>query len=235
MRSFPLVWPGGRTRVFAWALGFVCLTGLGGCPAKSSRRSEGSGVDIECGTACAALTGSGCEREGAGPKDQAACVDACRSRTRELRAWGCGKDRTAYLACVAGSRLECSAKCAAATCLERREGIAGCAAEHALLEQCAAPCRNTGSVTLVDRDAGGANVLAELVRAGCTRCPPSDQRAPPGSDCQAASVCSQTCCTCADGRGRYLARVCRAGACAASDLACASAQSSGLAPCSAGR
>lgn len=227
MARFDSLWPSGRT-------GLACgLAALVGAPSCRSGTDAGPAADSarSCALACGALVRSGCDRDGSRPGDEGACVAHCLTASREAEQTGCGRERAAYLACAAGRRLDCDAPCSAPLCLERGEGLGGCGAELAALERCRAPCAHRGVVTLVDRDAGAARLLGELTRAGCGACPSLDTRAPAGAPCQAASVCSQICCACPDGRARYLARVCLDGSCADAERACAAARSSGAEPC----
>lgn len=222
--------PRGRPRRIALGCGLWAIVVATSCRGGGERRAADE-LARSCAAACAALTGSGCDREGSRPSDQARCVEHCAKRGAEAEQAGCSRERAAYLGCAAGRRLDCSAACSAPLCLERGEGIAGCGAEHAALARCLAPCEGAGVVTLVDRDAGGPHVQAELIRAGCVACPRLDSRAPTGAPCQAASVCSQVCCSCPAGRARYLARVCEDGTCADAERACAAVRAAGAAPC----
>lgn len=208
--------PSPRGRVAAVAL--AALAGASSCRAGGEPDTRALGV--ACRPACAALVASGCDRDGSRPGDGAACIEHCRVRAPEAAQAGCSRERLRYLECAARQALDCSAACSAPLCLERAEGLPACSVEHATLARCLAPCLHAGVTSLVDRELGGARLLAEVVRAGCGSPPAPDRRAPEGSDCQAASVCSQVSCPCPTSRGQRLARVCVAGRCAGGDAAC---------------
>ena len=218
------LWPRGRLADMALACALAAATAASSCRRREPGRDEPA---PRCREACAALTAAGCDRDGSRPGDQGSCEAHCRSR----RTPGCEPEHDAYLLCVARQRLDCRAGCSAPLCLERGEGLPACAAEHAALARCAAPCAHAGVVTAIDRDAGGSLLRAEAVRAGCAACPTAERRAPPEAPCSAASVCSQVCCDCPGGRARYLARVCLDDRCVGAERACAALRASGTAPC----
>lgn len=231
MPSPPPPCPSRRARRIGLAWAVLAAVVAPGCRSNPAARQDPAGSTERCGEACAVLTGSGCDRDGSRPRDLSACVEHCVVESRSATRAGCERERRAYLGCVAGQRLDCSAACSAPLCLERGEGLAKCSAEHAALERCRAPCRHAGVVSLVDRDAGGVALLAEVVRAGCDPCPSVAPRAPVGAACTAASVCSQSCCVCPDGRARYLVRACVDGACVEAPRACAIVGASGADAC----
>jgi len=176
---------------------------------------------VACGSACAALVTAGCGVAGLEPSDQPRCVERCVELGVEADGARCGEVWRGYLACVARARVDCSVRCSAAVCLEHRQAIEGCADEHAALQRCSLPCAHAGVRSLIDREGDGAPGLkAEIVLAGCAACPQTSRAAPTDSVCEAASVCSQACCACPDGRARYLARACVDGRCASDTRSC---------------
>jgi hypothetical protein len=171
-----------------------------------------------CRNACAAYTEAKCDAAG----DHAACVRSCSERARRAEVAGCGALRDAYFECVARSTIACpTVGSSSGAALELGEGAPACAVQLAALDRCDAPCRNEGSTHLGEAAVSGKQVKAELTRSGCNDCT-KDVRggAPPGSPCTAASVCPEYCCSCPASPGRYRARACVQGACAATVEAC---------------
>ncbi len=207
-------WPWGRSGV---VFGLAALLA-----APVACRSERRDLDPAraCARACDALLASGCERPGSRPADAVACQAHCVDATASAERAGCASERSAYLACVSGSKLDCSRECGAPICLERGEGLGGCSAEHDKLATCLSPCARHGTVSTFERGSGAELLRAEVIHAGCGRSPQADRRAPVGSECSAASVCSQSICKCADARAEFLARVCRGGTCREGEEAC---------------
>jgi hypothetical protein len=203
-----------------------CSDGLGDEPAD----------ERACASACATLVGAGCEPAGLTPADAPRCVAACLARGEQQQAWGCTEQRRTYLGCVGGARVDCDQlRSAAAVSIEQREGIAGCAREHAQYMTCIAPCLHAGTEHLAERtlSIGGRQryVQAQSVRHGCSACPGELARgAAPGSACQSPKVCAERCCSCPDGRVRFSTRVCADASCAADD-ACELARALGPDPC----
>jgi len=198
-----------------WAMGLVALTLLPlGCRDRGKAPDPAADRLAGCRSACAGLSG-------ANATAQPRCVARCGAFGDEAARAGCETRLRDYLGCVSRSGGEPDADCEPATCLEQGRVSPACAHAHAALRACLEPCAHAGSVTLVDSEAdGGEPIRAELVRAGCAACPPLQPGAAPGSACQAASVCAQTCCACPDGRARFLLRACVDRECKSSEAAC---------------
>jgi hypothetical protein len=206
----------------SWVLAGLWLPGCRCSGPEPDARGDAESPLPGCRSACAAYSQARCPGRDA-PTDQQECVQACAAGADLSALAGCGKSRDAYFECVARTPIDCASLVSGlGAALERGEGAPACAASLAALERCEAPCRNEGSTHLGEATGSGKLVKAELTRAGCTDCA-KDIRggAPPGSPCSAASVCQEHCCACAAGPGRYRARACVDGACAASDLTCA--------------
>lgn len=215
-----------------FAFGLLALTGCGRCAADHGRDAlEGR----DCASACAALVTAGCDRPELAPDQARACEQACADKTRELAPAGCGAERRAYLACVSTARVDCgSARSSAATCIEEKQGVEGCQAEHQAYRRCVAPCLHAGVAHIADktvvRDGASRRIMVESLRLGCRECGSLAKGAPPGSACQSPKVCAERCCTCPGGRAHFAARVCRDGTCAGED-ACSLAMAAGPDPC----
>jgi hypothetical protein len=217
----------------------LVLTALGStsCGRCTGERPEPSDDGQACASACAALITAACDRPGLARADTHRCEQACLARAHELAPAGCNAERRAYLACVSTALVVCDeARCAAAVCIEHRQGISGCDAEHAAFQRCIAPCLHSGVAHVAQRtvslDGATRQVNAETVRAGCQPCGSDPERgAPSGSACQSPKVCAQRCCTCPDGRARFVARVCADGRCPPEGEVCALARSAGPDPC----
>lgn len=204
----------------------------GGCRSRSGSSDAATDPALACRSACAALLTAGCGDSESTPGAAARCNEGCQRQAAHALAARCQAEWTRYVECSARARVTC-ARCSPAVCLEHRQGIEGCEAEHAALAACTRPCDHVGLSSVVDRtgDAGGG-LSVEIVRAGCAACPEPKRAAPAGSPCQAASVCSQVCCECPDGRAKYLARSCSRGICAARPEACSSARAAApIDPC----
>jgi hypothetical protein len=219
------------------ALAIVVLSLASGCGRCASDGGSESDDGRACAAACAALTGAGCDQPGLRPSDAAGCTSRCLTRRAELSGAGCEGPERAYLDCVSSARVACGAlRSAADVAIERREGIDGCAAEHAAYRACAAPCEHPGTRHSAERavSVGGRErrVSVETARAGCAECPALGSGAPPASACQSPKVCAERCCECGDRRVRFTARVCADGACAGEDT-CALARAAGAEPCAA--
>jgi hypothetical protein len=206
------------------------------CGRCSDGRLEEPADARACASACAALVSAGCERPGLTPADAPRCASACVARNDELAGSGCAERRRAYLGCVSTTSIDCaSARSAAAVCIEQREGIVGCAHEHADYMACIAPCLHAGAEHQAERtlSVGGRErrLQAQSVRLGCAPCPDTPKPgAAPGSACQSPKVCAERCCTCPDARVRFSTRVCVDARCAGDD-ACELARALGPDPC----
>jgi hypothetical protein len=208
----------------AWPLLLIALSSSCRCDGGASEEPDDARA---CASACAALVTAGCERPGLLAGDAARCEQACLQRSRELLPARCQRERRAYLGCVSRASIDCErARSSASVCIEQRQGIEGCAEEHAAFERCIAPCLHPGTAHLSERD----GISVEIVRAGCAGCGELERGAPTGSACQSPKVCAQICCACPDGRAQMRARVCAGGACAGDD-ACALARKVGPDPC----
>ncbi len=204
------------------AIGIV--SGALGCNT-CTRRAQESPRDDACRAACAALVTKGCDRDGLQESDQTRCVERCVDDGAKHARAECESQRLDYLGCVSTADFDCKvADCSAGTCISTGAGLRACQALHTTWRQCLEPCLHVGVVKTGSKNE--PQIDYEYVRAGCAECPQNLERgAPPGSPCEVGKVCDQVCCSCEQGPGRYLARVCIEGACASRPAACAAAAS----------
>lgn len=206
----------------------LALLSVGACSGKCSEPASdelGAALITACRSACSAFVTAGCDRAGLRLDDQARCVEACDKENRAFAAARCETHRLSYLECVGRATPQCAVlDCSAAHCIEQGRG-SGCDAAFGQYRKCVSPCLFAGTLHTAERSIRVGEKQHrtdhEIVRLGCAECPATRSlRAPPGSPCQAASVCSQECCRCKGGPSAYLARLCIDGVCADPGRAC---------------
>lgn len=216
-----------------------------GCDDDPRHRVAGAGTErlASCAGACrgACATSVGAERshavaEGSELMD---CLSSCSAECSAATAMGCAAELHRYLLCAGLGQQEASRAYAP-------QGIGApwqtpgraCRAAHEALRACQAPCRARGTVHLAERtlptavwarrepkaagkDKGEISLSVEVEDQGCQGCGLTVRSgAPPGSPCQAASVCAAECCRCDDERVAFTARVCLDGRCVGEHRGC---------------
>jgi hypothetical protein len=194
----------------------VCslLAGHVGCR-RSSKQDDGARL---CASACAGWVQS-CGIE-AGP-----CIAACEQARAAARNERCDDAHASYLACLSAARPVCDPAPSPGVAFVHGGPGRECSAELARYGRCSEACRERGVVRTGNREllVGGQKLMvsAEQTAAGCDPVTPEPtKRAPAGSRCEAASVCSAALCPCPGAAPSSLARACVGGSCADAEAAC---------------